>query len=568
LLPTKYNGRRPIRSCLLLGVALAAAKATMAGPVQAQWALGPWEDATVVPRGVLRLGVPLAWTRANERFGRQRAGVESLGSDLTRDSLGASIFDLSGLGTPLQLLTGLMNPPLSLGRLRVGIEATSWSVPIALDYGLTSRVSIGVVVPYVKTRAEVFPRVNPLGPEGTLGLNPAFTVPGARTRNSQVVTELLIAAGALRNAVNSCVGSSAPSCMAINANPAGATALVTAAMEAANAVASVYGTNAAPGSPFAPVGHAPLQTAVDGRLAALDVQFTGFLGPPPAGSWLETRPVGAPPLASDDFQRLLTDPALGIESAPLADIERGHVGDIELGVKAVLATLGGAPAAGREAPGGLGARIAIAGILRLGTGQLDTPNDFADIATGDDQSDLEVRGYMDLLAARRWWASLVIRYGMQRPDRVALRVPAYVGEPFPPAGATHLLDRDLGDFVEVEVAPRFTPNSSFAVSANYRLRTKQADRYSATAPGDVTGARSPDLLAQGTAQREQRIGLGLTFSTLRGYADRRAPWPLEASFHHTQVLNGRGGMPKTFFTAVTLRLYRPLTANPMRRPGR
>ncbi len=575
VLPSKYNGRRPSLQALLAPASLVFLCVVVApAPARAQWVLGPWDDASVAPRGTLRAGISTSWTHANERFRRSGTNVETLGADFTRDSLGPAAIPLLGsLRTPLQSLTGLANPPLSLGRLHVDLEATAYVTPITLEYGVTSRLSLGVVVPYVKTRAEILANMNPNGPEGTLGLNPAYAVVGARTTNSQVVTQLQAAAMQVESELARCLNDTSASCMAINADRQAAADLATTATSTAGLIAAIYGTDVAKGSPFAPVGHTVLQTAVETRLTNMDAQFLALLGAPTGGgaAWIGARPVGAPPLAYAGLQHMLTDSAVGIAGVPLTDIERSHIGDIEVGGKLVLFDTFGSASVGAP-PRGLGARAAIAASVRLATAQHDTPNDFADIGTGDRQNDVEVRGYLDLLAGHRWWASLIGRYGVQRPDRLTLRVPAVVGEPFPPLASEREVGRDLGDYMEVEVAPRWAPNDALSFSADYRYRSKQADRYTG-APFDIPDLAGgsitllPALLGQFTAQKEQRVGVALTFSTVRQYELHRAPWPLEVSLFHTQVLAGQG-VPKTFATAVSLRLYHSLFGSDRRAPAR
>ena len=110
---SKYNGvrRHPLwlLPTVLLGLAWSlAALATLASPAAAQRVLGPWEDATIAPRGMLRVEIATEWSRANERFRRSGSAVEPLGGDFTSDSLGPARIDaLRGLRPQLELLSGL-----------------------------------------------------------------------------------------------------------------------------------------------------------------------------------------------------------------------------------------------------------------------------------------------------------------------------------------------------------------------------------------------------------------------------------------------------------------------------
>lgn len=559
--PTKYNGVLWHPLCLS-SVLLVALVATTAGRASAQRVLGPWEDATIAPRGTLRAEISTAWTRANERYRRTGGGVESLGADFTREALGPSVIEsLAGLDARLANLTGTAVGPLSLGGLQVRVEQSEYITPITLEYGLTSRLAIRAVIPYVKNRVEVLVSPN-AARTGNVGVNPALNLPAARTQNALVVTELQAAATALQNELARCDNNPDPTCDAVNADRAGATALVQSATAAADAVADVYGAAQGAGTPFVPVAQTSIHQAVLSRLANFNTQFTGFLGAAPGGTWIAASPVPAPPIALADFQQVLMEQGFGIAGRPLADVEHSHLGDIEVGAKLVLfdsfRQAIGAPLPARTA----GLRVAVAGIYRLPTAQLDLPDDFADVGTGDAQPDLEVRGFADLMIGPLFWASAVVRYARQLSDEQTLRITDRPDMPFPAAYREQRVTRDLGDALEFEFSPRFVPNASFSLSGNYRYRSKGEDTFGGFAaavpgPDGVPVPLDAATLGIQTATHEHRVGAAITFSTVRGYAERRSRWPMEVSLAHTQVIAGEN-VPKTFATAVTFRIYRRL----------
>jgi hypothetical protein len=521
---------------------------------------------------VLRLGVETAWSQANERYRAAGGGRESLGRALTRDSLGPDVIEsVRAIEDPLRTLSGLAAPPLSLGAVGVALETTAYVTPITLEYGLTDRFALGAVVPYIKNRVEVFAAPNPGGLTGTLGVNPALSLEVARTRNGQVVTELQAAATMLQNELARCLNSADPSCAAINADRQAAGALVSTANVTASAVASVFGTATAAGAPFAPLDRSALHLAIDTRLASLNTQFRGFLGGSPTGDWIAARPVPAAPLGLTEFQRVLSDTAFGIAARTLTDVEHSHLGDVEVGGKLLLVDTYG-HRLGRDVPPGPGARLAVAGVVRLPTAQRDSPDDFADIGTGDRTLDVEVRGMLDLFAGPALWASAVVRYALQRPDRLTARVVDRPGDPFPALFRRFEVERDLGDVLEVEVAPRLAPNDALAFSAAYRLRVKGADRYrgrfEAVGLDAVPITLDAATLGRDTGQREHRLGLAVTYSTVRAYGERQARWPLDVALIHSRVLGGQG-VPDERATAIGIRVYRRLAGpNPMRPPAR
>lgn len=548
---------------------VAALTLVVAPEARAQRVTGPWEDGTIAPRGVLRIGISPRFGQWKERYGRDGTR-EALGVDFTRDSLGPAVFPfLSRLSPSLTALTGLAAPPLSFGSLQTNLEVTEAVTHISLDYGLTSRVGFQALIPYVKNRVHVRAIANQGGAAGTLGFNPATSIAGARQQNELVVTLLGTAASTLSSELTRCVGSQDPSCSAINANRSGAVSLVQLAGDVSGAVASVYGTSASPGGAFVPLAGGALHAAVDARLADLNAQFRTFLGAPTSGEWIGARPVPAVPVAAADLESLSSDPALGVSARPLGDYEHSHVGDIEVGAKVLLIDTFG-PGATSPLPRAGSLRLAAAGIYRLPTAQLDLPNDFTDVGTGDRQPDLEFRGFGDVALGSRLWMSSILRFGIQRPDRLVRRITDNPGDPFPELAREQEVGRDLGDVLEFELAPRYVPNDEFALSALYRYRRKGADSYEGVF--QVTSADGTPLsldasrLGIGTEQTDHLMGFAVTFSTVRGYTRRTARWPLEISLLHTQVMSGRG-IPRIQTNGISLRLYRPTRGNALRAAG-
>jgi len=146
-----------------------------------------------------------------------------------------------------------------------------------------------------------------------------------------------------------------------------------------------------------------------------------------------------------------------------------------------------------------------------------------------------------------------------------------VSDPFPEAVREREVSRDLGDFVEMELAPRWVPNDAFAFSALYRYRRKARDVYSGTFDA-VSVDGSPlsldaSVLGAGTEQTEQHLGFAVTFSTLRGYTLRESRFPLEVSLVHQSVIGGRGGIPRQASMGLVVRLYRPTTGSDPLRPS-
>lgn len=546
----------------LLGIAVLLSG--FAKPGHAQRVTGPWEDGSIAPRGVLRVGITPRFEQWKDRFD-SNGDRQSLGSLLSGD-IGASFPFVGALTTNLATLIGSAGFPVSFGSLQTRLEVTQVRTDIALDYGLTPRLGLQALIPYVKNRVHVLASVNGTG--ATLGFNPGADLAGARQQNETVVTTIATASTTLAGELARCLGSSDASCMAINANRAGATALVQQADAVSAALASVYGTTTVEGSRYAPVAGSVLQTAVVGRLTALNTQFRAFLGAPPAGEWITGVPVAGPPIGAAGFAALLGDSA-GALARPLGDYEHSHVGDIEVGAKFLLIDTFG-PVGVSPLPRAGSLRLAVAGIYRLGTGQLDLPGDFTDVGTGDRQADLELRGFGDLALGPRFWISGVLRLGLQQSGTILRRIPASGADLFPEAAREVEVDRNPGDVMEFEVAPRYVPNDEFSIAGVYRYRSKGADSYRGTF--NVTSADGTPLtldasiLNSGTSQKEQALGFSVTYSTVRGYARGTSKWPLEVWYLHSAVLSGTS-VPKIQMNGVGLRIYRPGRSRSLKLPS-
>lgn len=532
-----------------------------AGALHAQQVLGPSTDATVLPRGVLRVTVAPTWSRYHERFAdglgsAKRGGVEPLARDYQRDSLGASVIPLLGpVGVSLQGLLGTSSgPALSLGRLDSRFDASVARTPIVVDYGLTRRIMLTAVLPLMRTYNEVSLVPNAGGTTGTMGVNPSFTSASTAAQirgiNQTVAAELGAAISTLQQRLQACVGSTAVECTAINGDRAGALALVTAASNAVAGIESVYGVSAnKPGARFAPWQGGAVHQAVLARLTNLSTTFRAFLGAPNGSQWVAARPVGAPALGFADLQRIVTDTAFGVGADSLISVALSRPGDVEVGAKFLLIDTFGQQAQEitRTTPG---VRVALGLRYRLGTGLRDSVDQFGSLGTGDGQSDLEGSGVADFVLNRRLWASVAARYSVQQADELTRRVPAVPHDPFP--GDRRLVRRDLGDVLEVEVSPRLVVSRNLGLSGTWTYFHKGVDTYSATGTSSVAN------LGLGSEQRSQTALVSITYSNMAQYFRGRARTPLEISLSAGRVLSGEGNVPKPSISALTVRMYNRL----------
>ena len=106
-------------------------------------------SAEVLPEGVFRIGFDAAYKRATRYFtGDWGLNTESIVADYNGIDIGPSaLFDLSGL--PPGLGTWL-DETFFLGRTNVDLDSWAIKYQVSLFFGITDRLSVGVVVPFTR----------------------------------------------------------------------------------------------------------------------------------------------------------------------------------------------------------------------------------------------------------------------------------------------------------------------------------------------------------------------------------------------------------------------------------
>jgi hypothetical protein len=535
--------------------------AVLAAPAHSQRVLGVGDDALTLPRGVFRFRTLAQWTSFNERYGKDTPGrpdgtLEPLGVDFTLDTIGVRQFpNLALLQSGIQQLTGNPNWNATLGNTQLNLRDRVNAFPFVLEMGLSNRLSIGIQIPYVVTRTGTFFSVNTHGIEGNLGFNPALANNVAAGQNAAMLTQFVADSTNLRNALNNCAANpAAPGCSQLNAQSQSAQLLIANATAFARGVNGLYTS-----SLFVPIAGTDAQLALEARVAAFKALYQQFGG----STIAVTGPFASQNrLTVNDAQRILTDPAFGINADPLGDTGHAHIGDIDIGGKLLVYDSFGGSTAARMSPSGLNFRTSIGGTFRLPTGQIESPNNFIDVGTGRGAKAVESRWFGDILVGRHFWQSFVVRFNKPFPDDQEMRIIDLPNEELAPAYRRQIVHRALGSAFEFETTPRIVVNDFFAISGQYVYRHKAQDHYTGTftIPASVTGFSDITLDASTldleTETKEQRVGGGLAYSNLYAYENGKAKVPFELTYLHWQTIKGAGGnQPKFFTDQVQLRIY-------------
>lgn len=470
-------------------------------------------DARTPARGTFRLHAATAWTRYDARFAA--SGVTPLGGLFTSDSLG--VREIPRLSVAESLVTEATNAPfrLTLGRSRLDATAREEIIPLALEYGITNRLSVGVMVPVMRKRVAVQFRLDTAGGfAANVGPNQHRTNPAAAQNNATVQGELANAAQQLQARLSGCQANpSGPGCPALLAREAEALALIAASQAFAVQLERIYGSDTDTGQPFVPTAGSDAQIAIAARIAQLNAQYRDLLTA--SVDLLTAVPSGAGgPAGVADLQRYFAGE--GMRDSVVTQ-ERFGIGDVEVGLKFLV--LHRLPTEAR----GFGVQLAFAAALRLGTGSTQSPSEVVDmrLSPGDDRVDARAildasYGRFGLLAAARHETSI----------SAEARVDPLV-DPNPDAPPPPITDRSI---TEISVAPRWHLSEPLAFHAAYSLRST-----------DVTGS-------------DQLVGGGLSFSGFRRTSEGRAP-SMEMRYTHLQAISGDAGRPRFFRDQIELRIY-------------
>lgn len=479
--------------------------------------------------------------------------TEPLGARLTTDALGALYFPSLG---PTEAAVRDLVPggifEASLGSSRLLASTSINSFRVGVEWGLTHRLSLIAAVPLVRTRSEVQLEVHG-ATGGTVGVNPALLDSELALLNQAALNEQELAVGTLEDLITHCTsaGASDSRCPTVQANLGSLQSLVTDASAAALASAELFG----PAAPFAPIASSATGQAISARLDAVAAGFASWpsLGLPmfPGAVF----PGASVPIGSRDAQLVLTDPAFGIGIDSLVTRTKFGLGDVEVAFRLLLIDT---PGRERRLSPGVGLRMALVAGARIGTGAPPDVDQPFDPGTGDGQHDLMGAANIDLILGNRFWTTFTGRYVRQLKDELPMRVWPRTAA-LAPLSSLADVERDLGDVIEFEVAPRFVLGRYVSVGARYAYRDKQEDTHEFASEGGIqppAAFQSASVLDTGTAYTEQELGVGFTFSTVSAAARGLSRLPLEISYQHVESLSAEGGyLPKRSRDEIRLRLY-------------
>jgi hypothetical protein len=556
LVAIRSPSRRPLPRLrrLLTIAALASVHALRSTAAQAPATLSHTDDAIPIPGGWVRLSVGNVWERHDSRFGE--SATIGLGDPLSTDSLGPrQLPRISPIEGGLKTLTQNPAQRLTFGRLEVRSDARVVTTPIALEYGITRRLSFGVVVPIVQTRTSAQVLVNRRGAGDTTKTSNAGVWQESQRaamalENKKVVDSLTKAASSLTGLLARCAQNPlATECNTIRGKEADAAAAASRATEFAGAVSVAYGVNAQ-SAVVAPLAGSALAKAVQSQLTALSAQLASYI----PGTVLGTLPTVTTEFSYVDLQGRsgtegLLQSTLGGGLDSIATTERIGVGDIELRARVLLLER-----VQRDSlpPRSFQYRLGLGGIVRFATSRPDSALDLIDIGTGEGAG-IEVRSALDV-SKGRVGATIAGRYATYFERTVSVPLVGYpiAGFPYPEFGE---VSRTAGNVLGIDVTPRFFVGDWLAFEGLYGYEHTDAPKFSGAEPSPCSACVALPNSILPTPWTVQRLGVGVRYSTVDSFLRGRARYPVEVSYRHLETITGDAGAPKQFRDQIQLRIY-------------
>lgn len=494
--------RNSILAAALVVSAAVGAVTSLSAPLLAQAGLDHLEDATLPPRGLLRIRAATAWTRYDAVF--SDSGSRPLGAFLTSDSLGVKqVPALAGIQSLVQDASG-QSFSLTLGRSRLDATAREEIVPIGFEYGVSRRFAVSFVTPIIRRRVAVVFRLDTNGVGANVGPNPQRTDASASQNNTQVQAEFASAAAQLQARLQSCQADpSGSGCATLLSREAEAQQLIQSSQSFASSLESLYGSATADGAPFVPLAQSAAQLAIAARLGSFNAQYQDLLGTSVQLLKAVPRAAGGP-AGSAEFR----DYAIGeLGGDSLATQERLLIGDVEFGAKALV--LDRRPSAGHRTA----MMMSVASSVRLPTGSRKRASQIVDLSSGSGSVVLDTRALFDAKIAR-----------------VGLFAAASFATSVHDVDTSTVYPRN-SRWTELQVAPRWHISDPLSVFAAYSIRS-----------GDKLGG-------------DQLAGGGVTYSTIARYGDTNRSLPIEMRFTHLAAVAGDANLPKFYRDQIELRIY-------------
>ena len=515
----------------------------------AQTALTHTEDAAPVPKGMLRFRVTTGWSRFDERF--TTSGRRTLGDEISATDFGVQQLPLlAPVETGLRTLTGEAATKLSLGHLAVYSDARTVTTPIVLEYGLTRRLTVGIMVPVVQTRRSVSVSVNK-DSTANVGFVPARLRAAAASQNAAVSAAYRAAADSLTILVSRCpTNPSSSGCAAVNLNAADASAASALARQFADAVKSALGTDTAH-TLIAPRSGGALAAGIEAQRAIINARVQKYLGASAganAAVFTQSSSFSYIDLQGRNGVPGLLQSTLGGGLDSLRTTNKLVLGGLTVGAQFLVFDhfLADSVSAPR-----FQSRLSVGAAVRYEALPADSARTLG-VISATDGSAFELRSAMDVMSGIL--GGTVAAHFTRFLPRAVIAPVSGDPEAFWPYPVFGSQQRTSGTVLSLDLTPRVLLGDAFAIDGHYGFERTGAPTYD---PGPVTafdGLSSVPVLIP-SSRSAQRVGFGFRYSTVDSWLRGRASRPIEVSFTHLQTISGSDGVARLARDQVQVRLF-------------
>jgi len=240
---------------------------------------------------------------------------------------------------------------------------------------------------------------------------------------------------------------------------------------------------------------------------------------------------GTTPFTTNDIQNLLVE-EYGYK--PIKTWSGSGIGDIEIGARyQYLKTKKW--------------RLAFLGGVRVPTGEVDDPDNLADIGFGTGAWALLFRLNNDYTGFKNTILNATIEYDFYLEDSVTKRVPDDVNRPL--TENKEKVDRDFGDIFRFNVSGSYSFTESLGFSIKYE--------YGHKLENDISGNKGYNYkaLEDETDWTYHEYTIGLAYSTIPLFQNQKFPVPIIALLEYVDIFAGTNNFLKQQFLTLTLSIF-------------
>jgi hypothetical protein len=454
---------------------------------------------------------------------------EPLGAAFSSAALGSDLLPvLAPYDTLIRRITGIADYRLNLGSLSGDANGDVSNATIGLAIGVTRSVTIFGRLPLMRARMQTTLTV---GAGGNAGVNPGTTL------QEPFFDDFSGALTTLQNRIQS---------GAYDGDPAQRALADATLAQGAQLFTDLFTLLGDPetASPFVPTGGSDAGTALDSRVTELQATLQTDLGVAGFASRPALPGTAATP---EDVSSFIADPFGPIGIQP-GDAEVTFRGDAEAGLALTLADRWD-----RDGKRG-GFRAAAEGLVRFPTGRRSRTDRLLAVGTGDGQTDVEIRGVVDL-GSGNLGLRLEGGYNRQLADDVLERV-APPTQPFPTVDLLTFVRLDPGDVTTLAVRPFWRVARTFALIGSLERWSRGADEAEYASPADAIPGVDPAVLSQETDASATVVSVGVTYSNPGRLRPGGSGLPVDAGWTYERVIGASGGIvPDVHRIRGRFRLY-------------